>query len=170
VTDRSQRGLLGTWHRLLDATGLFAGLLIAAMCVGICADITLRLVGAGGIPWMLEAVEYVQYVMVLVGSAWVLATGAHVAIDAVLLAVPAAVRLKMERGASAFGALVAGIFTAACVAATIDTFRTGSVLHKSFTLPEWIPVAVLTLGFLTLTVEFAIQAAGWFEERETLDL
>ena len=164
------RGLLGAWRALLDATGLFAGLLVALICVGVCADVALRWAGIGGISWMLETIEYVQYLMVLVGAAWVLARGAHVAIDAVLMAVSSEARAKIERGASAFGALVAGVFTAACLAATLDTWNTGSILHKSITLPEWLPLAVLTLGFLSLTVEFAIQAAGRAEEREVLDL
>jgi TRAP-type C4-dicarboxylate transport system permease small subunit len=161
---------LAAWRALLDATGLIAGLLIAVMCVGICADVALRWAGAGGIPWMLETVEYVQYVMVLIGAAWVLARGAHVAIDAVLMAVSPAMRNRMERGASAFGALTSGVFTAVCLAATIDTWKIGGVLHKSITLPEWLPVALLTLGFATLTIEFVLQALGRAEEREVLDL
>jgi TRAP-type C4-dicarboxylate transport system permease small subunit len=163
-------GAIGAWRRLLDLTGLAAGLMVALICLGVCIDVAMRWAGAGGISWMLETIEYVQYLMVLIGAAWVLARGAHVAIDAVLMAVSPAARYLIERGASAFGALCSGIFGAASLAATIDTYRTGSVLYKSITLPEWVQPAVLTLGFTMLTVEFAIQAAGRFEDREILDL
>ncbi|MSQ69891.1 MAG: TRAP transporter small permease subunit [Betaproteobacteria bacterium] len=162
--------LLAAWRATLDASGLFAGLLIAVICVGICTDVALRWTGAGGVSWMLETIEYVQYLMVLVGAAWVLSRGAHVAIDAILMAVSEKTCRRMERSASAFGAITSGVFSAACSAAAIDTFRTGSILHKSITLPEWLPLAILALSFLTLTIEFALRAAGRGEVREALDL
>jgi TRAP-type C4-dicarboxylate transport system permease small subunit len=124
----------------------------------------------GGIAWMLEAIEYLQYLMVLLGAAWVLARGAHVAIDAVLLATPENVRAKLERGASGFSALVCGFFTVVTTSATLDTWRTGAILHKSITLPEWVPLAALAVAFVMLTAEFAVQAAGRGERRETLDV
>lgn len=158
------------WRGLLDVTGVAAGLLVGAICLGVCIDVAMRWTGIGGISWMLEAIEYLQYVMVLLGAAWVLARGAHVAIDAVLLAVPASVRRKLESGASAFSALVCGFFTAVTLSATIDIWRTGAILHKSITLPEWVPLAALVLAFAMLTIEFAAQAFGRMDERETLDL
>ena len=124
----------------------------------------------GGIAWMLEAIEYLQYLMVLLGAAWVLARGAHVAIDAVLLALPPKIKAKMERGASGFAALVCGFFTVIATSATLDTWRTGAILHKSITLPEWVPLAALAVAFVMLTAEFAVQAAGRGERRETLDV
>jgi TRAP-type C4-dicarboxylate transport system permease small subunit len=124
----------------------------------------------GGIAWMLETIEYLQYLMVLLGAAWVLARGAHVAIDAVLLAVPEKSREKLERGASGFAGLVCGFFTVVTASATVDTWRTGALLHKSITLPEWVPLAALAAALLLLTLEFALQAAGRGERRETLDV
>jgi TRAP-type C4-dicarboxylate transport system permease small subunit len=124
----------------------------------------------GGIAWMLEAIEYLQYLMVLLGAAWVLARGAHVAIDAVLLALPPNTKEKMERGTSGFSALVCGFFTVIATSATVDTWRTGAILHKSITLPEWVPLAALAVAFVMLTAEFAVQAAGRGERRETLDV
>lgn len=124
----------------------------------------------GGIAWMLEAIEYLQYLMVLLGAAWVLARGAHVAIDAVILALPSHLREKLDRGASGFAALVCGFFTVVTASATLDTWRTGAILHKSITLPEWVPLAALAAAFVMLTAEFAVQAAGRGEKRETLDV
>jgi TRAP-type C4-dicarboxylate transport system permease small subunit len=158
------------WGALLDATGFVAGVLVAAICIGVCVDVAMRWSRMGGIAWMLEAIEYLQYLMVLVGAAWVLARGAHVAIDAVLLAMPAKAREKLERGASAFAALVCGFFTVVTASATLDTWRTGAILHKSITLPEWVPLATLAAAFLMLAAEFAVQAAGRGERRETLDV
>jgi TRAP-type C4-dicarboxylate transport system permease small subunit len=158
------------WRRLLDTTGLLAGLLVAAICIGVCIDVAMRAMRMHGFPWMLETIEYLQYVMVLIGAAWVLARGAHVAIDAVLLAVPARARVRLERGASGFAALVSLLFAAVSGAATLDMWRSGSVLYKSVTLPEWVPLAALAIAFAMLAVEFAIQAAGSAEEREKLDI
>ncbi len=124
----------------------------------------------GGIAWMLEAIEYLQYLMVLLGAAWVLARGAHVAIDAVILALPSHLRQKLDRAASGFAALVCGAFSVVTASATLDTWRTGAILHKSITLPEWVPLAALGAAFLMLTAEFALQAAGRSDERETLDV
>jgi TRAP-type C4-dicarboxylate transport system permease small subunit len=161
---------LRSWRRLLDATGFAAGLAVAAICIGVCVDVAMRWTRMGGIAWMLEAIEYLQYLMVLVGAAWVLARGAHVAIDAVILALPSHLRAQLDRGASGFAALVCGFFTVVTASATVDTWRTGAILHKSITLPEWVPLAALALAFLMLTAEFAVQAAGYGEERETLDV
>jgi len=162
--------LVHAWRRLLDASGFVAGTLVALIALGVCADVALRSIGAGGIGWMLEAIEYLQYAMVLIGAAWVLARGAHVAIDAVLLALSPERRARMERVASGFGALASGIFAAVCLTATIDLYKTGAVLHKSFTLPEWLPIAGLALAFLMLAIEFGLQASGRGEIREQLDL
>lgn len=158
------------WRRLLDATGLAAGLLVGAICIGVCVDVAMRWSRLGGIAWMLETIEYLQYLMVLAGAAWVLARGAHVAIDAILLAVPSRVRARLERGASAFSGLVCGFFTVITASATLDTWRTGAILHKSVTLPEWVPLAALGAAFLMLTVEFGLQAGGRGAHRETLDV
>jgi TRAP-type C4-dicarboxylate transport system permease small subunit len=93
-----------------------------------------------------------------------------VAIDALLLAVPATARARLERGASGFAAAVCAFFTTVTASATLDTWRTGAILHKSVTLPEWVPLAALGAAFAMLTVEFAAQAAGRGAQRETLDV
>lgn len=164
------RSALRLWRRLLDASGLFAGALIALICVGVCVDVALRWTGQGGVPWMLETVEYVQYVMVLSGAAWVLAKGAHVAVDFVVVASSRRIQRLSERAAATVGTLVCGVFTAASIGATIDTYRIGAIAHKSITIPEWWPLAALSAAFLALTIEFALQLAGAEHEREKVDL
>lgn len=162
--------MLAAWRRLLDGTGTLAGLLVGAICIGVCVDVGMRWLRIGGVPWMLEAIEYLQYAMVLCGAAWVLARGAHVAIDALLLAAPPPLRARLERGAAGFACAVCAFFTVVAASATLDTWRTGAILHKSITLPEWVPLAALAVAFLMLAVQFALQAMGRGEARETLEL
>jgi TRAP-type C4-dicarboxylate transport system permease small subunit len=161
---------LRAWRALLDVSGLFSGALVALICIGVCADVLLRWTGLGNIPWMLETVEYVQYVMVLAGAAWVLAKGAHVAMDYVVAVASGRTRLLTERAAAAIGTASCGVFTAASIAATIDVYRAGAIAYKSVEIPEWWPLAVLSVAFLALTVEFALQLAGAAHEREKLEL
>jgi TRAP-type C4-dicarboxylate transport system permease small subunit len=161
---------LRAWRALLDASGLFSGALVAVICIGVCADVALRWTGLGNIPWMLETVEYVQYVMVLGGAAWVLAKGAHVAMDIVVAVASPRTRAITDRAAAAIGTASCGVFAAAAIAATIDVYRTGAIAYKSIEIPEWYPLAVLSVAFLGLTVEFALQLAGAAHEREKVDL
>lgn len=161
---------LRAWRGLLDASGLFAAALIALICIGVCADVALRWADLGGIPWMLETVEYVQYVMVLAGAAWVLSKGAHVAMDLVVAVASPRTRAATERAAAAIGAVSCGVFTAASIAATVDVYLSGAIAYKSIEIPEWCPLAVLSAAFLALTVEFALQLAGAAHEREKLEL
>jgi TRAP-type C4-dicarboxylate transport system permease small subunit len=100
----------------------------------------------------------------------VLGKGAHVTVDFVVAASTGRVRALTERSAAAVGALACGVFTAASIAATVDTYQLGAISHKSITIPEWWPLAALSASFLTLTIEFALQLAGAEHEREKVDL
>jgi C4-dicarboxylate transporter DctQ subunit len=167
---RGATAALARYRRFLDGTGIAAGVLVFFICIGISADVLLRWVGSGGIAWMNEAIEYLQYAMVLIGAAWVLQLGAHIAIDAFVAILPSGTRRVLGIVANAIGFAACAAFTAAASAATFDTWARGILVHKSFTLPAWLPIALLALAFALLTLGFLLRLLGIERRVEKVEL
>lgn len=162
--------ILRLYWAALEATGLLCGLSIGLICLGICADVILRLIGAGGIYWMLEAIEYLQFVVVMTGGTWVLYHGAHVSLDILVVLLPSRPRRAVRLAACVIGMVASLVFSLASLAATIDTWRSGAIIYKSLVIPEWWPLAFIAAGFGLMTVEFLLQLLGYERTAERMSL
>ncbi len=158
--------ILSAYWAALDATGVLCGVAIGLICIGICADVAVRMVTGGGISWMLESIEYLQYAVVLTGATWVLSRGAHVSLDILIVLAPARFRARIQRMICLVGLVACAVFAAASLGATIDTWQTGGVIYKSVTMPEWWPLAFLPAGFALMSIEFLLQLLGYVRPSE----
>jgi TRAP-type C4-dicarboxylate transport system permease small subunit len=162
--------ILSAYWAALDATGVACGIAVGLICIGICADVIVRLIGGGAIPWMLESIEYLQYAVVLTGATWVLCHGAHVSLDILVVLLSPRWQARMQRVACVVGFAACAVFAAASFAATADTWNMGGTIYKSITLPEWGPLAFLPAGFALMSVEFLLQFLGYARPRERASL
>jgi TRAP-type transport system small permease protein len=91
------------YGRVLDLMMLAASALIFVMTMVIGADVLLRNIGAGGLPWSAEISEDVIYLVTLLAAPWLLRQGQHIRVDIVLRALPRALAWGLEWVGDALG-------------------------------------------------------------------
>jgi len=145
---------IAAWYdRLIELLGILPGFLVGLVCVGTGLDLAMRFLHIGAIPWMIEVEEYVLFIIPMLGAAYVMRMGRHVTVEIVPDALPPGAK-------HALNVLAQGISLLVCVAlfwfsltATFDTYDSGSVVFKTFTIPEWIPLALIPPGMAMLAIE-----------------
>lgn len=142
------------YDRLIDGTGLVAGVCVAAMAVAITVDIVLRYFDWGTIRWVVEVSEYDLFVITFLGAPWVLREGGHVRVDLVASALPLSLRRIMELAAELIGLVVAAALGVFGLLACIDAYVTDTRIYKTLTFHEWWLLALLPLSGALLSIEF----------------
>jgi TRAP-type C4-dicarboxylate transport system permease small subunit len=170
MTEKHPGRILSAYWAMLDAMGVACGMAIGLICAGICADVIARVVTGGGIAWMLESIEYLQYAVVMTGATWVLCHGAHISLDILVVLLSERWQAVMQRVACVIGFVASIVFAVASLAATMDTWNIGGTIYKSITLPEWLPLAFLPVSFALMSVEFLLQLFGYARPREHMSL
>jgi TRAP-type C4-dicarboxylate transport system permease small subunit len=142
------------YDRFLDATGLFAGLCIAAIAIGVSLDVALRYFGAGNLPWVPELSEYDLFVFTFVGAPWVLREGAHVRVDILVAGLPPRAAAAAEIVGDLVGFLVSAGLLYFGYLAFEDAFVSGVKIYKTVTLSEWWLLTLIPLSSCLLCIEF----------------
>lgn len=149
--------LLGVYRRLLDLCGLAAGLLIGALALMVSADVVLRNVGAGGLPWAVEVAEYILYISTFLGAPWVLAKNAHVRVDIFISHAPAAAARLADILVNLVGVLVSLVLLYFGVVAAVDAYVIGALIFKELIVAEWWLLAVMPFSAALLTIGFCLR-------------
>jgi TRAP-type C4-dicarboxylate transport system permease small subunit len=132
-----------------------AALLLGAMALLVTADVVLRNIGAGGLPWVNEVSEYSLPVATLLVAPWLLRRNEHVRLDVLLSALPTHVARMLERAADVLGIATCAVFVWYSVRLIADSMRLGSMVVKTLSVPEWWQYALVPVCFGLLAVEFA---------------
>jgi TRAP-type C4-dicarboxylate transport system permease small subunit len=140
--------------RLYHLLAVLAALLLLAMVIVVTGDILLRNVTRSGFSWANEVSEYALYLMTLLVAPWLLRRGQHVRLDLVLIAMPHRLAWLLELAADLVGLAVCVVLVRYGLAATLDSWRTGSITIKNIVFPEWWLLAPLPIIFLLLAIEF----------------
>lgn len=151
------RALSRAYGRLLDGLMLAASLLVLAMALMIGADVALRNLGQGGLPWSNEVSEYILYGVTLLTAPWLLRQGQHIRVDILLKAVPRRTAYAMEWAADAAGLACALYFVVYGGRAAVASYASGAISLKTLVLPEWWMLSALPVAFLLVAVEFAFR-------------
>jgi TRAP-type C4-dicarboxylate transport system permease small subunit len=140
---------------MLEFSGEAPGYIVALIALGIAADVLMRNVGLGGISWMLESVEYALYVLTFTGAAHALNKGRHVSIDFFgnTLSKPIAHGLTVFATSVVF--VICLILLIYSTMAVVSAYVDNSMVFKSFTIAEWVPLSYLLPTILLLTAEAA---------------
>ncbi len=146
--------LLGVYRRLLDLCGLAAGLMIGALALMVSADVVLRNVGAGGLPWAVEVAEYILYIATFLGAPWVLAKNGHVRVDVFISHVPVAAARWVDILVNLVGVLVSLVLLYFGAVAAVDAYLIGALIFKELIVAEWWLLAVMPFSAVLLTIEF----------------
>lgn len=142
------------WARLLTALALVACALVALMVAVICADVLVRNMRWGNLPWATEVAEYTLYLSTFLAAPWLLRQGAHVRMDIVLKVMPARMAWVLELVADAIAILTCVALTLASANSALASAKQGSLVFKIFVFPEWWLIAPASVLFGVLTLEF----------------
>jgi C4-dicarboxylate transporter DctQ subunit len=149
------RRFLLAFDRVVGAGGgLCVGLLLL-LPVLITADVGMRSLRMGALPWVIDASEYILYVATLAGAPWALQQGAHVSIDALTSVLPERVSRAIDRGVHLTGAAVCLLLAWWGGVGTAEAISARTMIYKAITLPEWPFRAVFTLCMTLLAIELA---------------
>jgi TRAP-type transport system small permease protein len=155
---------LRTLARVHDAVILAMAVLAAAIAGGmvvlICADVLLRNLRMGNLPWSVEASEYGLYAMTLLGAPWVLAMRAHVAMDLLANNLRRTPRIVLDIVTCSLGAAICALLAWKGLAVVLTSYARGAMVWKTLVFPEWwllaplpFAMAMLALGFVRLMIE-----------------
>lgn len=146
--------LSAAYRGLLQACAVAAALLLGAMAVLVTADVLVRNLGAGTLPWVLDVSEYSLPLATFLVAPWLLHRSAHVRLDVVVTALPPAMARTLDRLADAIGLGVALVFVVYGTRAILSSAQQGSMVIKAIVFPEWWLYAPVPACFGLLAVEF----------------
>lgn len=130
---------------------------IALFAILVPLDFFLRKSGLHGLEWLNEGTEYGLYAGVFLSSAWVLYKGAHVRVDIILTAIPSWLSTRVERAVDLFGALLCLSMAYFGANGTVSSYIFGSLPDKDLQIPNWVVLAVFTVSFIMLAIEFLLR-------------
>jgi TRAP-type C4-dicarboxylate transport system permease small subunit len=145
------------FDRLIYLLAALSAISIAIFSTLIPLNLLLVKLQLGNIWWLYEGVEYSLYIGAFLAAPWVLQRGAHVRVDVLMMSLskPAAARLK--RMVDLFGSAVCLVLFIYGFRATISEFQDGTVPDKVLQIENWYMMAVFTISFLLLAVEFLLR-------------
>lgn len=145
---------------LVSGLAVLSGAIFGLMAFFIGADVFMRNVMGSGLSWVIELMEYAMYVATVFAAPWVLREGGHVSVDIVTSALPP----RWGQWAGVVAALLGGIICSVIfyysAIATLRAFDRGSMVYKSFTVPEWVITVFVPLGMFFMVIEFFLLFKG----------
>lgn len=153
--------LLRAFDRLVSALGLLVGLSLGAVAALMAADIAVRYVRLGSLPWVTEVTEYTMYAGAFLAAPWALRLGAHVRVDMLLTTLPPGPARALERLLDAVGFVIASIMTVYGIRAVGEALTAfaggGGVVYKTWNYPEWALLLPVPIGMALVAIEFALR-------------
>ncbi|MCP5084292.1 MAG: TRAP transporter small permease [Alphaproteobacteria bacterium] len=139
---------------LVTGLGYAAGIALAALALGITADVFLRNLGIANFAWLLEVSEYVLFISTFLAAPWVLRENAHVSVDLLLTGLAPALRKILNAVANLIGIGICATLTWYALRVTRDSIERGDMIFKELVVPEWPFLAVVAVTGALLVAEF----------------
>ncbi|MGI9465201.1 MAG: TRAP transporter small permease [Aestuariivirgaceae bacterium] len=144
---------------LIGMLGFSAGIALASLAVLITIDVTIRNLGVGNFPWLLEVSEYVLFGATFLAAPWVLRENAHVRVDLLLTAAPKTAGRLLAGLADILGLVISGVLTWYALRVTAEALQRGDLIFKELVVPEWPFFLVVVVSGGLLIAEFALRLA-----------
>lgn len=155
------RGFFRWYDRLLDLCGFVGAGLICLAAVATVVDAAMRNFEIGyGIAGIVELTEYGLSFLTLIGAAWVLRARGHISIDILIDALPERGRRIAQYCIYAAMLAISLALVVAGGLATLRSIRTGHLVSKTYTFPEWWLQILLPAAGLLLAVECFRRLSG----------
>jgi TRAP-type C4-dicarboxylate transport system permease small subunit len=146
---------------LVQLLAVLAVLVVAAMMLGISAEVFLRMLSAGSIPGMIELTEYGLFISTFFVAPYLLRTNEHIRVDIVMSRVDPLTARRVEYLVLLTIiaiSLVTGLVGASVMRASA---RDGTMIFKDLVFPQWwlewvIPLTSLTMALQALEMLIAL--------------
>ena len=141
-------------------TRFLAGLVAASIgsfAVLIPADLALRALGWGNLPWLYEGIEYALYMGVFLGAPWVLLEGGHVRVNVVDNALPPAIAARLDWLMNAVGVVLCSALCYYGIRSTITDYVDEAMPDKLLAIADWWMMAVFSLACIMLVIAFLLR-------------
>jgi TRAP-type C4-dicarboxylate transport system permease small subunit len=147
--------LSSLFDRLLDAMGGVAAGLLALATLAITAEILIRGLGLGSLPWAIEAVEYALLGVTFLAAPWVLWKGAHVRVDILVETMPPKAQRAADLLANLSGVVVCGVIFYYGLVSTIGLYNTDTRIFRVLVVKEWWLFSLIPFSCALMLIEFA---------------
>jgi TRAP-type C4-dicarboxylate transport system permease small subunit len=141
-------------NRLETVLAFLAGLLLLFITFSICAAIALRALNLQVPLWSVQFNEYSLLWITFLGGAWLLRRKRHVSLDILTRRLRGRHLGILNAFHAILGLLVCGFLTWICGAVVWDHFQRGIMDVRAVDVPKHWILAVVFVGFLTLTLQF----------------
>jgi len=164
---RVLRRFRNIFNGTLGFLALISALLLLFIMLGICAEVTTRVLGSS-IKWMMEVVEYSLLFMTFFGAAWLLKSEGHVIMDIVVTRLRPRVRYLLNFSTSCLCSVVCLVVTWYGIESTFISAHRGSYLGTILEPPLYILLAVVPFGFLFLSIQFLLRTYAFLQKLRAL--
>jgi len=150
----SRNVVVRAYDALIIGLAIVSGAIFGLMAFFIGADVFMRNVIGAGLPWVIETMEYAMYVATIFAAPWVLREGAHVCVDVVVANLPRRIQHAVTLFGYVLGSAICWVIFYYSAIATWRAFSRGSMVYKTFTIPEWLVSIFVPLGMALVAIEF----------------
>lgn len=147
------RTILWLNGQLVRILCVLAVLLIAAMMLGISAEVILRMAGGASIPGMIELTEYALFASTFFVAPYLLRTNEHIRVDLVIARLnPDTVRV-VESGVLVVIMAISLITGAIATVLMLRSYREGTLVFKDLIFPQWWLDWIIPLSSLAMLLQ-----------------
>jgi len=150
------------FDQLLLGTGYASGVIIVLLMLAMCYEVVLRYFFDAPTTWAGDFSGYMQYVLVLVGAAWVLKMRGHTRIDILVTRFSPRTQQVLGLVTSCVAFVACGLFIWVGVQATLIAYQGHEFLYRDIEVPLYPLYAVIPFSFILLCIQFGRMVYnGW---------
>ena len=138
---------------LVHGLSVLAVVIIAAMTIGISAEVILRLFSFPSIVGMIELTEYGLFVSTFFVAPYLLRTNEHIRVDIVMSRVDPAAARRVEYGVLVAIILVSIITGVVGTGIMLTSIREGTLIFKDLIIPQWWLEWIIPLTSLAMALQ-----------------
>ena len=149
------RGIISrAWDALVNGMVLFACALIAADCLLIVVDVTLRNFGRQPPAYTVALTEYSLLYLTMAAAPWLVRERAWIVVEVIYRRTSPPARARLDRLIFGLCAVVSVIVSVMAAILAVEGASRGEVEIRSLDMPRWALFAPVTVGFGMMAVEF----------------
>ncbi len=138
----------------MDGLVLFASALIAADCLLIVVDVSLRNLGMQPAAYTVALTEYSRLYMTMAAAPWLVRERAWIVVEVLYRRTGPALRAKMDKLIFGLCVLVSVVVVVLAGILAVEGALRGEVEMRSLDMPRWALFLPVTVGFAMMAVEF----------------
>lgn len=142
------------WDKLVNGMVLFACALIAADCLLIVVDVTLRNFGRQPPAYTVALTEYSLLYLTMAAAPWLVRERAWIVVEVIYRRTSPTVRARLDKLIFGLCTLVSVIVAVLAGILAVEGALRGEVEIRSLDMPRWALFVPVALGFSMMAVEF----------------